>query len=127
MREVSVALQHGQTDRQHLMNHVCWQQDKGGNYSCMTDSGQLSSTATEADHWQLSWRRCVGPTVLWASVVGMLLLLSLTGLVWGGGGQCHETAVSPQSVQANQDAASTGVPAGESLCLNLCLELFAGD
>ena len=83
MREVSVALQHGQTDRQHLMNHVCWQQDKGGNYSCMTDSGQLSSTATEADHWQLSWRRCVGPTLLWASVVGMLLLLSLTGLVWG--------------------------------------------
>ena len=66
-----------------MMILVCCQQDHGGNYSCVTDSGQLSSTATVADNWQQVWRRCVGPSALWASVLLMLLLLSLTRLVWG--------------------------------------------
>ena len=66
-----------------MMFRVCCQQDQGGNYSCVTDNGQLSSTASVADNWQQVWRRCVGPSALWASMLLMLLLLSLTGLVWG--------------------------------------------
>ncbi|KAK7116002.1 toll-like receptor 3 [Littorina saxatilis] len=59
------------------------QLDNHGDFPCRTDNGDLTSTGRVADQWQLAWRRCVGPTALWASVAGMLLLLSLVGAVWG--------------------------------------------
>jgi Leucine-rich repeat (LRR) protein len=36
--------------------------DRGGDYTCVTDSGHLSSTGVEARQWMDKWRRCVGPT-----------------------------------------------------------------
>ena len=57
--------------------------DREGDYPCLTDSGQLSSTRTVGREWLHAWRSCVGPTVLWAAVAGMLVLLSLMGAVWG--------------------------------------------
>jgi hypothetical protein len=57
--------------------------DQGGDYTCVTDSGQLSSTGVEARKWMATWRRCVGPTALWSAMALLLLMTSLTGAVWG--------------------------------------------
>jgi hypothetical protein len=57
--------------------------DRGGDYTCVTDSGQLSSTGVEARQWMNKWRRCVGPTALWSAMALLLLMTSLTGAVWG--------------------------------------------
>ena len=47
------------------------------------------------------------------------------GVGVGFSGQCHQAAISPQSLQADQDAASRAVSAGESLSgvEPLCLEV----
>ena len=47
------------------------------------------------------------------------------GVGVGFSGQCHQAAISPQSLQADQDAVSTAVSAGESLSgvEPLCLEM----
>jgi hypothetical protein len=57
--------------------------DEGGDYACVTDSGQVSSTGAVGRQWMNTWRRCVGATALWSASGLMLLLLSTTGAVWG--------------------------------------------
>jgi hypothetical protein len=50
---------------------------------CLTDAGLLSNVRVEGRDWMVKWRRCVGPTTLWSAMALLLLMTSLTGLMWG--------------------------------------------
>jgi Leucine-rich repeat (LRR) protein len=59
------------------------QLDLDGDYLCVTDSGEVTSTGAVGREWMAVWRRCVGPTVLWSSVAMLLLMLFVMGAAWG--------------------------------------------
>ena len=52
-----------------------WGEDASYNYTCVTDTGEVSSTAYIIRNFDAHWRRCVGSRILGVAVAVFLLLL----------------------------------------------------